>query len=302
MEGQRVPQRREGEHVAAVEMEAIVLDFMNNGYFMDPHTWHREKPVAQAIGVRKFSLLDGIPLRKKAEPMERVALARETLKSVVEPLDPLGRRVRRFDVSLACMPGVDRKVYCTTLYEVNQRVEDLVIIALSDQGSNLVFLREPSDLSKVAKSRGLSEKILATPRTPISYRDLSEIAKKNLPEAVKAIIRSNERLFVEFFNIAEPINIRLHSIELLKGVGKKSLKNLIYLRKTKKFESFEDIKKVLKADPLEMLSEKILEEVKGEAKYYLFVEPRHSGLPYLNYLDAMRKTYRQRDEGKSEVT
>ncbi|MDP8003564.1 MAG: DUF655 domain-containing protein [Caldisphaera sp.] len=296
MEGQRAPQKKESEHIAALEMEAIVLDFMDNGYYMDPHPWHREKPIAQAIGIRKFNLLDGMPLYKKVELMERVALARETLKTISEPLDPMAKRFRNFDILLACIPGADKKIYCTTIEEVSPRIADLIEIGLSEPSSNIVFIRKPSDLSKISKEKGLSEKILVTPRTPISYKDLTEIAKRNLPEAIRSIIKINEKAFVEFFNIAEPINIRLHAIELLKGVGKKNLKNLINARNTKKFESFDEIKKILKVDPVEILADKIIEEISGEPKYYLFVEPKNFNASYLNYLDIARKSLYQKSK------
>jgi Predicted RNA-binding protein len=234
MEGQRAPQKKEGEHIAGVEIEAVILDYMDNGYYMDPHPWHKEKPIAQAIGVRKFTILDGIPLGHKLESLDVVTLARETVKTINEPLDPTGKKFKTFDVSLACIPGADKKIYCTTIFPVSQRISDLIDISLSDPNSGLVYLKNPSDLSKVAKERGLSEKILAVPRTPISYKDLSEIAKRTLPEAIKLIIRKNEKLFVEFFNIAEPINIRLHSIELLEASERKRLKRFLKLDKLKK--------------------------------------------------------------------
>ncbi len=294
--GQRAPQRKETEHVAAVEIEAVILDYMDTGYYMDPHPWHKEKPIAQGIGIRKFTLLDGIPLGNKVEPLDVVTLARETVKTINEPLDPLAKRFRPFDVSLACIPGADKKIYCTTVNQVPQRISDLIDISLSDPNSNLVYLRSPSDLSKIAKERGLSEKILVVPRTPILYRDLSEIAKRNLQEAVKFIIKNNEKLFIEFFNIAEPINIRLHSIELLKGVGKKTLKTLLETRERKKFSSFDEIKKILKVDPIDILSDKILEEITNQPKYYLFIEPKDPSVPFLNYLDLMRKSLYQKSK------
>ncbi|WP_292320884.1 DUF655 domain-containing protein [Caldisphaera sp.] len=294
MEGQRAPQKREGEHIAGVEIEAVILDYMDNGYYMDPHPWHKEKPIAQAIGVRKFTILDGIPLGHKLESLDVVTLARETVKSVNEPLDPTGKKFKTFDVSLACIPGADKRIYCTTIFPVSQRISDLIDISLSDPNSGLVYLKNPSDLSKVAKERGLSEKILAVPRTPISYKDLSEIAKRTLPEAIKLIIRKNEKLFVEFFNIAEPINIRLHSIELLRGVGKKTLKSLLEARQSKKFSSFDEIKKILKVDPVDILADKIIDEITNQPKYYLFIEPKEPNILFLNYLELMRKSLYQK--------
>ncbi len=107
----------------------------------------------------------------------------------------------------------------------------------------------------------------------IEYEDLTPMARSMLPSIVEQIVRSKEPVFVEFFNIAEPINIRLHTLSLLPGVGKKTLQKILEERSRKPFESFEDIKQRTHIDPVKALVERILEELKGGQKYYLFVLP-----------------------------
>ena len=256
---------------------------------MDPHRWHRSRTVVQAIGTARFTLLDGVPLQR-VEAMETVTVVKETLMPLEEPLDPTGRRTRRIDVSLICI-DVEGKRICSPMNRVEPRIMDLLRIALGDQ---VELYEEVGYISKVAESAGLSPKLIACPRTPIRYSDLTEIAKRNLRDAVKAIITSQEKYFVEFFNRAEPINIRLHSIELLRGVGKKTLKALLDARSRKPFQSFDEVKKVLKSDPVEMLTDKILEELSGQSKYNLFVEPADPSVPFVDYLSVIRGTGRQR--------
>ncbi|NPA84833.1 MAG: DUF655 domain-containing protein [Crenarchaeota archaeon] len=127
----------------------------------------------------------------------------------------------------------------------------------------------------------------------VGYDELTSVAQASLPEVIKNIILENERLFVEFFNVSEPITLRLHAIELLPGVGRKLLQEILEARKAKPFESFEDIsKRTHLKHPVEALVERIIKEIKGEEKYYLFAEPPKPGGTYLNYLARLRASLR----------
>ena len=287
MSEQRGPPRRERQPreigVYEVEQKAVVLDVIEGGYYLDPHKGHRSRTTVQAIGFSRFTLLDGVPVGR-VEPLEQVSVASETLMPVEEPLDPTGRRTRRIDVSLACIP-LDGKMLCAPIVKVEQRILDLLKLTL-EEGVEVVS--DTSQLSEVLRSRGLPDKIIACPRTGIRYEHLTEIAKRNVRDAIKMIIKEDEGTFVRFFNIAGPINIRMHSFELLRGIGKKTLKMLLDARAKKPFESFDEIKKIIKEDPVEVLADKIIEELSGQAKYYLFVEPQNPSMPYLKYLDVLR--------------
>ncbi|ABN69878.1 Protein of unknown function DUF655 [Staphylothermus marinus F1] len=119
----------------------------------------------------------------------------------------------------------------------------------------------------------------------IVYDDLTSVARTNLEEAVKRIILENEKYFVEFFNIAEPVNIRLHALELLPGIGKKTMRSILYERERKRFESFKDIRERTKIDPVKVLTERIIDELRGGEKYYLFIKPPERKGIYLGYLE-----------------
>ncbi len=103
---------------------------------------------------------------------------------------------------------------------------------------------------------------------------LTETAKISLEYIIGDIVKKDEKRFVDFFNKAQPINIRRHQIELLPGVGKKHMWAIIKEREKKAFESFEDIKKRVKLmpDPESTIIKRILMELKGEDKYKLFME------------------------------
>lgn len=109
----------------------------------------------------------------------------------------------------------------------------------------------------------------------LTYQNLTEVAKNELPTAITTIIKNNEKKFVGFFNTASPINIRMHSLELLPGIGKKHLTALLDAREDKPFESFQDmIERVqLLQDPIKLLTDRILVELKGETRFYILTRP-----------------------------
>ncbi len=123
--------------------------------------------------------------------------------------------------------------------------------------------------------------------TPINYSDLTSVARANLKDAVKKIIMDNEHVFVKFFNIAEPVNIRMHVFELFPGIGKKTMRLLIEERENKEFTSFEDIKNRVKIDPVKVLCERIVKELEGNEKYYVFIRPPRGQGIYLGYLEKL---------------
>lgn len=103
---------------------------------------------------------------------------------------------------------------------------------------------------------------------------LTATANSELQHVVKDLIKKNEKRFVDFFNNAQPLTTRMHQLELLPGLGKKHMWEIIEARKEKEFESFEDIKKRVKLmpDPEKTIVKRIMLELKGEDKHRLFVE------------------------------
>ncbi|MCD6227455.1 DUF655 domain-containing protein [Candidatus Micrarchaeota archaeon] len=109
----------------------------------------------------------------------------------------------------------------------------------------------------------------------VGYNDLTSTAKSILEELIPTIVKNNEKKFVEFMNRCGSITLRQHQLELLPGIGRKHMKEILEERDKKPFESFDDMKKRLSLfpDPIQMFSNRILMELKGEDKYFLFVKP-----------------------------
>jgi putative nucleotide binding protein len=102
---------------------------------------------------------------------------------------------------------------------------------------------------------------------------ITETAKIQLQEFVEGIVSNEEKRFVEFFNTAQPINTRLHQLELLPGFGVKHTKAVVEEREKKSFENFEEIKKRIPnlPDPKKAIEKRILEELEQVERYKLFV-------------------------------
>lgn len=109
----------------------------------------------------------------------------------------------------------------------------------------------------------------------ISYSELTQTAQGNLKNIILNIIKSNPQRFVNFFNSSGSLNIREHSLELLPGIGKKHLQAILKARSEKKFESFEDIttRVALLQDPAEMIAQRIIQELQGNERFYIFTKP-----------------------------
>ena len=179
------------------EENAIVLDFLPNGYPFDERPMYMKTPIAQALGRDHFVLLELVPKKGvHLQPYEEVYIGE-------------GKRDK-----------------------VHHIVGKLLI------------------------------------------QRLTRTAKSELEFAVKDIVKKNEKKFVDFFNNARPLSTRMHQIELLPGVGKKHMWEIINTREEKPFESFNDIKKRVKLmpDPAKIVIKRIEEELTGKEKHRLFVD------------------------------
>ena len=108
----------------------------------------------------------------------------------------------------------------------------------------------------------------------IEYNDLSNSGVSELEYAIEAIIDADEQRFVDFYNDAQQISLRLHQLNLLPGIGKKLRNKIIDKRKRQPFESFADLADRVGGlhNPKEVIAERIMDELRDEdLKYKIFV-------------------------------
>ena len=109
----------------------------------------------------------------------------------------------------------------------------------------------------------------------VNYDKLTNSAKEFLPMAIRKIVEAREEDFVKFLNNARPISIRVHTLDLLPGIGKKNMEALLKEREKEPFKSFADLKKRIPTltDPFSLFVNRIIHELEGREKQYLFVKP-----------------------------
>lgn len=111
-------------------------------------------------------------------------------------------------------------------------------------------------------------------KSRVGHGDLTGGASNELEYAVEAIIEEDEERFVEFFNEAGSVTIRMHQLDLLPGVGEKIRNSILDERKYDPFESLDDIEERISGfhDPAGVLAERILDEIHDrDVKYKIFV-------------------------------
>jgi len=107
----------------------------------------------------------------------------------------------------------------------------------------------------------------------LNREKLTEAGKSELQEVIQKIVQENEAKYVSFFNRADAINKRMHQIELLPGIGKKHMQEILKQREEKDFESFEDMKSRVSnlPDPEKAIEKRIFQELTTMERYKLFV-------------------------------
>lgn len=105
----------------------------------------------------------------------------------------------------------------------------------------------------------------------IGYDELTTNAKMELAAIVEKIVLNRESWFVNFFNSAQAITPRMHALELIPGIGKKYMWQILDEREKSPFKSFEDLQQRANTpNPVKLIAKRVLEELGGESKYRLF--------------------------------
>ncbi len=106
----------------------------------------------------------------------------------------------------------------------------------------------------------------------LQYDSISQSAKNELPPIVEKIVLANEERFVTYINTAQPITPRIHSLELIPGIGKTYMMSIINDREKNKFTSFSDIQsRIGLKDIHKLVAKRIVEEITKETRMTLFV-------------------------------
>ncbi|MHA1511703.1 MAG: DUF655 domain-containing protein [Promethearchaeota archaeon] len=108
----------------------------------------------------------------------------------------------------------------------------------------------------------------------ITFLDLTPTSSSTLDLVIGQYVNENENRFIEFINKSGPITIKRHSLEILPGIGKKLMWEIINNREKPPFTSFDDLhSRVPGFKPVETFTKRIVDEIRDEElKHYLFVK------------------------------
>ena len=127
-------------------------------------------------------------------------------------------------------------------------------------------------VGKDAEKRKKIEKI----KGRVNYEDLTSSAHGELPYVILDIVHNLEERLIKFFNEASAISTRYHVLELLPGLGKKMMHEILDERKKKPFTSFEEMQERIDflRSPDKLISKRIeLELTDPLQKYRIFTRP-----------------------------
>ncbi len=108
----------------------------------------------------------------------------------------------------------------------------------------------------------------------IRYEELYSAGRDELQAAVELVVKNNEGRFIGFINDSQSLTTRMHSLELIPGIGKRLMFQILDLRERFPFESFTDLKERANLpDPVKLIARRVIKELSEDQKYYIFTRP-----------------------------
>ncbi len=132
-------------------------------------------------------------------------------------------------------------------------------------GERIYVGKDPEKRKKIAKIKGR-----------INYETMTSTAHGEMPYVILDMVNNQKERFLKIFNESPAISTRFHVLELLPGLGKKMMHDILDERKKKPFTSFEEMCEridFLRA-PDKLIAKRIeLELTDPDQKYRLFTRP-----------------------------
>ena len=132
-------------------------------------------------------------------------------------------------------------------------------------GDRIYVGKDPVKRQKISKIKGR-----------VNYESLTSTAHGELPYILLDIVHNTKERFLQFYNESPAISTRFHVLELLPGLGKKMMHDILDARRKKPFTSFEEMCEridFLRA-PDKLIAKRIeLELSDPNQKYRLFTRP-----------------------------
>ncbi len=106
----------------------------------------------------------------------------------------------------------------------------------------------------------------------LAYEEISNESKGELEGVVELLVKNNEERYVDIFNSLQPVTPRLHALELIPGIGKTFMYQILNERSRKPFISFDELQeRIGLREPAKLIAKRIIEEISGGSRVALFV-------------------------------
>jgi len=152
-------------------------------------------------------------------------------------------------------------------YSTSKHKEKIAQIVGCDHFSLLEVVpkEDLATYEKIFVGNGKRDKISHV-KKKIGFDELTSLAKSELPRVLEKIVEEEQERFLKLFNEAKPLTIRFHQLELLSGIGKKLMNEILVQRKARPFESFEELKHRIPTipDPKKMIAKRIYLEIEDK--------------------------------------
>jgi len=157
-----------------------------------------------------------------------------------------------------------------TVYSIGENQFTLLELVPKNEASFVIgeriYVGKDADLrKKIAKIKGR-----------INYEDMTSTAHGEMPYVLIDVVNDNADRFLKFYNESPAISTRFHVLELLPGLGKKMMRDILDERKKKPFTSFKEMGDridFLRA-PDKLIAKRVeLELTDPKQKYRLFTRP-----------------------------
>ncbi len=124
----------------------------------------------------------------------------------------------------------------------------------------------------IGKEADLRDKVRHVKRR-IGFEDLTSAAQSELPYIIIEAIEDQAEKFIAFYNNAGAITTRYHALELIPGLGKKTMLAIIAERKKGNFKDFKDLEERVDSihSPDKLIAKRIEVELSDSSqKYHIF--------------------------------
>ncbi len=93
------------------------------------------------------------------------------------------------------------------------------------------------------------------------HRDLTVMAQAELRGVVKGILSDNPEMCLAFYNRAGNLTLKMHSFQLLTGIGNSKALSMVEIRGRTGWDSIEALDEACEIDSADLLAERLCQEI-----------------------------------------